>query len=187
MHSREDFRMERVKIAITTYEPALYTDLYPVFEDSPHLIIVDEYNRIQKYSPEITAKGTIKGKTEWIISRGAKVLVTGSIEDEHYEKLTKAGIAVDWVGFGNAKDLVERARKSAVFLLDRLEKAKVVRKRFDKRLRPKSYTTCYEIPYIGNDPQFIEELERKAKRQGKKRLLKPKDEDEELDEGFNRP
>lgn len=177
--------MERVKIAITTYEPALYTDLYPVFEDSPHLIIVDEYNRIQKYSPEITAKGTIKGKTEWIISRGAKVLVTGSIEDEHFEKLTKAGIAIDWVGFGNAKDLVERARKSAAFLVDKLTKAKVIRTRFDKRVRPKSYTTCYEIPYIGNDPQVIKELERKAKQQGKKRLLKPKEEEDAFDEGLD--
>lgn len=177
--------MERVKIAITTYEPALYTDLYPVFEDSPHLIIVDEYNRIQKYSPEITASGTIKkDKTEWIISRGAKVLVTGSIEDEHFEKLTKAGIAIDWVAFGNAKDLVESARKSAAFLIKNLTKAKAIRTRFDKRLRPKRYTTCYEIPYIGNDPQVIKELERKAKQQGKKRLLKPKEEDE-FDEDFD--
>jgi len=76
---------------------------------------VDEYNRIQKYSPEITAAGVARGKVEWIISRGARVLVTGAIDDISYQKLKQAGIPVKWETFGEVKTLVERGRRFAGF------------------------------------------------------------------------
>jgi predicted Fe-Mo cluster-binding NifX family protein len=174
--------MQKAKIAITAYEPVLYTEFYPIFEEAPFLIIVDEYNRIQKYSPEITAKGITRGKAEWIIGRGAKILVTGSIDDASYQKLKQAGIPVKWEAFGEVKSLVERGRRFVGFLIEMLEKEKhIVRTRFDRRARPRNIAPPYILPYLGNDPEYLKELEQKAKRAGKKRLLRPKDE-EEIDE-----
>ena len=49
--------MQRVKIAITAYEPVLYTEFYPIFEDSPFLIIIDEYNHVQSILPKSAQKG----------------------------------------------------------------------------------------------------------------------------------
>jgi len=174
--------MQRAKIAITACEPVLYTDFYPIFEEAPFLIIVDEYNRIQKYSPEITAKGIVRGKAEWIIGRGAKVLVTGSIDNVSYQKLKQAGIPVKWEAFGEVKTLVERARKFIGYLIEMLEKEKhIVRTRFDRRARPKNIEPPYILPYLGDDTESLKELDRKTKKSGKKRLLRPKDE-EEIDE-----
>jgi predicted Fe-Mo cluster-binding NifX family protein len=171
--------MQRVKIAITVCEPVLYTDFSPIFEEAPFLIIVDEYNRIQKYSPEITAKGIARGKVEWIISRGAKVLVTGAIDDISYQKLKQAGIPVQWEAFGEVKSLVERGRRFAGFLIEMLEKEKhVVRTRFDRQARPKNIEPPYILPYLGNDSEYLKELDQKTKRSGKKQLLRSKNEEE---------
>jgi len=173
--------MQKAKIAITACEPVLYTEFYPIFEDAPFLIIVDEYNRIQKYSTEITAKGITRGRAEWVIGRGAKVLVTGSIDSDSYQKLKQAGIPVKWEAFGDIKSLVERARRFSGYLIEMLEKEHVVRARFDRRLRPKNIAAPYIIPYTGDDPEYLKELELKSKMGGKKRLLRPKD-DEEMNE-----
>lgn len=107
----------RIKIAITASEPALYTAYEPIFEESPSLIIVDERSNVQKYAPEISQKGIAKGRADWIIARGAKILVTGSINDADYRKLQRAGVAVKWETFGSVRDLVERARIYSEFLL----------------------------------------------------------------------
>lgn len=170
--------MQKTKIAITALEPVLYTEFSPIFEEAPFLIIVDEYNRIQKYSAEISTQGIIKGRAEWIISRGAKVLVTGAIENDSYQKLKQAGIPVKWEAFGDVKELVERARRYTVYLIETMGQEKVVRTRFDRRLRPKNIAAPYVLPYMGNDPEFLKEVERKEKREGKKRLLRPKNDSE---------
>lgn len=107
---REAQKMNRVKIAICASEPALYTSYEPVFEESPFLIIVDEYGNVQKYSPDIGQKSAARGRIDWIIARGAKILVTGAIGDADYRRLRRAGVAVKWEVFGEVRNLVERAR-----------------------------------------------------------------------------
>jgi predicted Fe-Mo cluster-binding NifX family protein len=177
--------MQRAKIAITALEPVLYTEFYPIFEEAPFLIIVDEYNRIQKYSAEITAKGITRGRAEWIISKGAKVLVTGSIDNDSYQKLKQAGIPVKWETFGDVKSLVDRARRFAGYLIEMLGKERVVRARFDRRLRPKNIAAPYVIPYMGDDPEFLKDLERRERRESKKRLLRPKDDEEANEDDYD--
>lgn len=152
--------MKRVKIAITSCEPVLHTEYYPVFEDSPFLIIVDEYNHIQKYIPEISADGKEKSKVEWIIARGAKILVTGSMRDKSYMKLKNAGIAVKWEAFGDIKSLVDRARIFSGFLLEMLEKERPAKIRYKRNARDVAASTT------------IDTLEKKATRSSKRQLLK---------------
>ncbi len=108
--------MKNLKIAITAREPVLYTDYSPVFEESPFLILVDEHGSVQKYAPESAQKGGAKGRADWIISRGAKILITGSIGDAEYRRLQNAGVAITWEVFGEVKELVERARNNADIL-----------------------------------------------------------------------
>ena len=177
--------MQRVKIAITANEPVLYTEFYPIFEDSPFLIIIDEYNHVQKYSAEIGAKGILKGRAEWIIGRGARILVTGSIENEDYQKLRRAGVAIKWESFGEVKSLVERARRFADYLLEAMENEKHVdRSRFDRRLR----TMSIAAPYFGHsqeiDHRYLESLEQKVEKKGKKLLLQRKDEEDSNDNDY---
>jgi len=121
---RERAKMKNLKIAITASEPALYTDYEPVFEESPFLILIDEHGSVQKYAPELGQKGGAKGRADWIISRGAKILVTGSVDDAEYRRLRRAGVAIAWEVFGEVKDLVERARGQAEVLLKALEDAR---------------------------------------------------------------
>lgn len=113
--------MKNLKIAITAREPALYTSFEPVFEESSFLIIVDEHGNVQKYAPGLGQKGGAKGRVDWIISRGAKILITGSICDAEYRRLRLAGVAIAWEVFGDVKDLVERARTRSELLLKTLE------------------------------------------------------------------
>lgn len=152
--------MKRVKIAITSCEPALHTEYYPVFEDSPFLIIVDEYNHIQKYIPEISADGKEKSKVDWIIARGAKILVTGSIRDKAYLKLKNSGVAIKWEAFGDTKSLVDRAKIFSGFLLEMLEKEHPAKIRYKRNARDIASSTA------------IDALEKKAARSGKRHLLK---------------
>ncbi len=167
--------MTRIKIAVTAYEPALYADMFPSLEECPALIIIDEYDRIQKYVPEITPRNAIKSKVDWIIGRGAKVVITGAMSDENYRKLRKAKIAIDWVAFGNVKDLVEIARERANNLLFQLDRP-VYRMRYEKRIRPRIENGLIIYPCINENPKYIDELEKKAERQRKKNLLKSKKE-----------
>jgi len=170
--------MERIKIAITANEPVLYTDLNPSLEECPALIIVDEYNRIQKYAPEITQKGSVRGKVDWIISRGAKILITGSMSDQNYQKLKKAKIAIDWVAFGTVKDLVQIARERASYFIGQLDKP-IDRCRYEKNFRPRIENGLVIYSCGGNNSNYIDELEKKAKKQTKKSLLKSRDYEDE--------
>ncbi len=144
--------MHRVKIAITAYEPVLYTEFYPIFEDSPFLIIIDEYNHVQKYSAEIGSKEILKGRAEWIIGRGARILITGSIDNEDYWKLRLAGVTIRWESFGEVKSLVERARIAA------------------------DHVPCF-VHIREEDIKYLERLEQKVEKEGKKLLLQIKDEE----------
>ncbi len=110
--------MKNLKIAITAGEPVLYTNFEPIFEESPFLILIDERGNVQKYAPEASQKGGAKGRADWIISRGVKILITGSVSDVEYRRLRRAGVAVAWEVFGEVKELVERARNNADSLLN---------------------------------------------------------------------
>ena len=170
--------MHRVKIAITAYEPVLYTEFYPIFEDSPFLIIIDEYNHVQKYSAEIGSKEILKGRAEWIIGRGARILITGSIDNEDYWKLRLAGVTIRWESFGEVKSLVERARIAADHVQETMENRKPIdRSRYSKGLRANSFAAPCFVHIREEDIKYLERLEQKVEKEGKKLLLQIKDEE----------
>jgi len=64
-------------------------------------------------------------------------------------------------------------------LIEMLEKEKhVIRTRFDRQARPKNIEPPYILPCLGNDSEYLKELDQKTKRSGKKQLLRSKNEEE---------
>lgn len=172
--------MDRVKIAITCIEPVIYGEVYPIFEDSPYLIIVDEYNRIQRYQPLLTASLKSEAKVDWLIKRGVKILITGSIKDEWFQVLTRAGVALDWRAFGSVKECVNWARRFSKEIQARIIYDPAYRCRLEKDKRPSLKKLSWSERYL-NPPKIDYPPTadpRKAPRKGG-RLLRPHSEDED--------
>ncbi|HQL17563.1 MAG TPA: hypothetical protein PK775_09745, partial [Rectinema sp.] len=99
-------------------------------------------------------------------------------DNEDYWKLRLAGVTIRWESFGEVKSLVERARIAADHVQETIENRKPLdRSRYSKGLRANSFAAPCFVHIREEDIKYLERLEQKVEKEGKKLLLQIKDEE----------
>jgi len=103
-----------MKICVSAVANSLDAQLDPRFGRCPYLVIVDDETMQFEAIPNM-ASGAMGGAgiqaAQTIVSKGVKVLITGSIGPNAFQALSATGIKIMTGAFGTVREVVEKYKR----------------------------------------------------------------------------